>query len=255
MKKILLLAFPILFLLIAVSSVLAQNANSNIPEKNGDYPDPAHPKIRVRVFVHEPARGRKPSPNPTPTLSPVQCSDNPSSEVDGTTGWILPSTVSYYTNESSVPSSVGTSLTGEAQNAFERWTEQITSGAPAMDYVSATSVNKSAYDKKNIITFGRTQGTALAVTYIRYDTSSQPYRVVDVDTIMNLKFAWTSGCFSNTYDVSDILTHELGHWYGLDDEYTSNYSENTMYGYGATGERKKVTPEEGDRTAINSIYY
>ena|SRR3989344_2692525 len=248
MKRISFLIFSFLFLLVAVVSVFAQSVNSNIPERNGDYPDPVHPGIRVRVFVHEPARGGKPSPTPVP----AQCLNPSSTTVDGTTGWKLPTSVDYYVNESSLPASVSTSFQNMAGSAFAEWTGQITSGAPSVNFAGSTSINRNAYDGANVITFGRTQGSALAVTYTRYNTST--HMVVDVDTIMNIKFAWASGCASNSYDVSNILTHELGHWYGLDDSYDLSYSNNTMYGYGSKAETKKITPEQGDKDGINQIY-
>jgi hypothetical protein len=72
--------------------------------------------------------------------------------------------------------------------------------------------------------------------------------VVDVDTIMNQKFfrTWTAFdqnnlcAYGSTYDAQEILTHELGHWMGLNDEYDPAYLENTMYGFGGKGEIKKA---------------
>ena len=78
---------------------------------------------------------------------------------------------------------------------------------------------------------------------------------MDVDTIMNQKFPWTlNTCSTSAYDAADILNHELGHWFGLNDHYTSAYINNTMYGYGSKAETKKVTPAQGDKDGINLIY-
>lgn len=65
----------------------------------------------------------------------------------------------------------------------------------------------------------------------------------------NLLCGWT-----NVYDAQNILTHELGHWFGLDDHLTANYQNNTMYGYGSKGEVKKDTLTQGDIDGINAIY-
>ena len=46
----------------------------------------------------------------------------------------------------------------------------------------------------------------------------------------------------------------LGHWFGLDDEYDTAYSNNTMFGYGSKAELKKITLENGDKIGIDNIY-
>jgi hypothetical protein len=257
MKRFFILLFSLLLLSGVVLSASAKTYNPNaslngqIPEVSGDYSDPDHPGVRVRVFVHEPkAKGR-----PQVDTQAV-CDDPESSSVDQATNWKLPSTNwTYRLNKSSVPSSVGSgNLETIAKNGFDAWTTSISSTSkPTLNYGGTTSVNRSRYDGQNIISWGRTSGSALGVTYVRYYTSSG--LVVDVDTIMNQKFPWTlNTCSANAYDAGDILTHEQGHWFGLDDHYSSDFEDNTMYGYGSKGETKKVTPENGDKAGINLIY-
>ncbi|MBW2976048.1 matrixin family metalloprotease [Candidatus Woesearchaeota archaeon] len=55
-------------------------------------------------------------------------------------------------------------------------------------------------------------------------------------------------------DFENIATHELGHSVGMGDLYTSECSEQTMYGYAGYGETKKRTLEAGDKTGIKSLY-
>ena len=79
---------------------------------------------------------------------------------------------------------------------------------------------------------------------------------------MNKKFSWSWTPYNisnlcsvqNTYDAQNILTHEIGHWFGLDDHYTTEYQENTMYGYGSKNEVKKDTLTIGDVLGLNLIY-
>jgi hypothetical protein len=79
--------------------------------------------------------------------------------------------------------------------------------------------------------------------------------VAEIDTIMNDRLNWTDGvCSQNSYALENILIHEQGHWYGLDDEYTTEFVDNTMYGYGDTAETKKTTPSIGDINGLNFIY-
>ena len=191
--------------------------------------------------------------------SPVMaCSpDEDSLAVVDPTGWKLPSNWSYNLNPSSVPSSVGSSsLAPMALDAFSKW--QDASGQKVIfSQGSNNSATRQAYDGKNIIAWGRVGGSALAVTYTRYYASSG--QVVDVDTIFNKKFPWSySGnplCADTLkYDAGNVLTHELGHWLGLDDHYTNDYLENTMYGYASKGEAKKYTLTSGDKSGTYSIY-
>lgn len=253
MRKLLTIIFSFL-VVFAASPVLAQpNDNAQIPERNGDYPDPEHLGVRVRVFVHEPkdVRGSQ-------TIS-TTCPDNNSSSIVPSAGWHLPTgTWTYNVNVASVPLSVSSNISTVVSESFDAW--NTAQGKVTLKRGTDTMVDHKGFDGKNIIAWGRTSGSALAVTYTWYYTANK--EVAEVDTIMNLKFPWSwtryvnGACgITNTYDAQDILTHELGHWMGLDDTYTSNYADNTMYGYGATGEIKKDTLSSGDKAGITAIYY
>jgi len=231
---------------------LQAKEKSEIPEIDGIYTDPDYPDIKVRVFVHK----EKPARSINSTLV---CSPDPESDaVVHPAGWKLPQTWTYSLNLSSAPASVnGASLPTIAKNGFDDW---ISASGKSVSFSrnADTLIDRQANDFKNIIAWGRTSGNALAVTYIRYypDTG----RVVDIDTIMNKKFAW-KWANSNTcadpgaYDAENILTHEQGHWLGLDDEYNAGlYGNATMYGYGAKGEVKKTTLTKGDKVGASQIY-
>lgn len=244
----------ILFSFLLVQTTFAKGKPATIPERNGVYDDPEHPGIKVRVFVHQAKNSShgKPNPSPTPAPSCVPTTDPDSTAVDGLTGWSLDTNWTYNLNPGSAPSGLGGDLATIAQNAFARW------HAPTgINFVEGktTSVNKQAYDGINTVAWGHTSGSALAVTYTRYYSSTG--QVVDVDTIFNKQFAWTwsnepNCAIPGAYDAQDILTHETGHWVGLDDEYDNAHVNNTMYGYGATGEVKKDTLATGDyNSALN----
>lgn len=231
-------------------------AKQDIPQVDGTYDVPGKPDLKVRVFVHKPKALRIPTSNP---ILACGLGDSDSSASVADTGWKLPSTWSYTLNPSSVPSSVGSAkLTTIASAAFQKWTNAIGGKVNISKTTQNTTINRAKYDGKNIIAWGRTNSSALAVTYTWYYNSGL---VAEVDTIMNQKFPWSwtpyssSLCAdSNTYDAQNILTHELGHWYGLDDHYTGDYTENTMYGYGDKKEIKKDTLTTGDISGVNKIY-
>lgn len=228
-----------------------ESNDSGIPEVDGDYQDPTDKNVRVRVFVHK-------VKNHTSSAALV-CSDPDSSATTGWAGWKLPvGNWTYNLNPSSVPSSVGAAnLATIASNGFGAWE----AAQNKVDFVAGptTTIARSSYEGKNVIAWGRTSGSALGVTYVRYYTASR--LVVDVDTIMNKKFPWSWNGGSattcgdpNTYDAQNILVHEQGHWMGLNDHYDASYVNNTLYGYGSKGETKKNTPTTGDVAGIAAIY-
>lgn len=246
MSKRLITVFSLFFLLVFSLNVSAQE--TDIPEKNGTYDVPGHKNLKVRVFVHN-------APTQSPAL--VTCSvDNNSNSVDGTTGWHLPTgTWNYKLNSSSAPNSVGSAnLSTIANNAFTQW-QNVIGSKVTFHNDGTTSTDRNRLDGVNLVAWGRTQGSALAVTYTWFNSTTNT--VVENDTIFNKKFAWgwsTNTCNSSYYDAQDILTHETGHWVGLDDEYTSAYIDNTMYGYGSKGEIKKDTLTTGDVSTASSLY-
>jgi len=255
MKKILIFLFVFaLALSFRVGYVVAKE-KQDIPEVDGVYDDPQHPGVKVRVFVH---RGRPEKPvKPTPPPPVWQCglADPNSTATVSAEVWKLPSSWTYNLNPSSVPASVGgENLPKIAQDGFSAWAQP---SRVNFEKGLGTDVTRQAYDGQNIIAWGRISASALGVTYIRY--YSDTGRVVDVDTILNQKYPWTwsdlNTCtYLETYDAENILTHELGHWVGLDDEYTTPFVNNTMYGYGAKSEVKKDTLTTGDIDGASGIY-
>ncbi len=259
MKKILAILFSFLFLFSFSITVFAQSPNG-IPEKNGDYQDPDHPGLRVRVFVHSP-KPSKPESTQSPSLV-CPTPDPDSNAVVPPAGWKLPSTWTYTLNPSSVPSSVGSAnLAAITNNAFTQWTNVLGGKVTISKTSSNTRTDRARYDRQNIIAWGRTSASALAVTYTWYYTSgSLAGQAAEEDTIFNKKYPWfwnslNFACTdSNSYDAQDILTHEIGHWFGLNDTYDEVFIDNTMYGYGLKGETKKDTLTTGDTLGVWAIY-
>ena len=262
MKKIIAIVISIVLVAaFAAVSVSAKtdnpNANENgqIPEASGDYAVPGRNDLRVRVFVHGPKAGNHRTPKPEENLV---CEDNRSDAVTGWAGWKLPnSTVTYRLNQNSAPSAIRSSVPTFVSNSFSKWVNAITldgttSAKPTLTPGSQTSTSRARFDGQNIIAWGRTSGSTLGVTYIWYYTASK--LVAEVDTIMNYRVPWNLACSTSYYNAENIMIHELGHWFGLDDEYDGPFVENTMYGYGSRAEMKKITPENGDITGLNLIY-
>ncbi len=246
-------------------------ASENLPETNGVYNVPGHPELKLHVFVHQGKdtqaahanQNGKPQPQPTLVCAPTGTADPDSSAVDGLAGWNLPANWTYHLNVQSVPATVGASnFSTIASNGYGQWLGAI-HNAVSITRGTDTTATKATLDGQNIITWGRASGSALAVTYTWYDKTTGV--ATEIDTIMNQNFTWywsnpttwdpgQTCAYTNVYDAQNILTHELGHTMGLDDEYSSDYTNNTMYGYGATGQTKKDTLTGGDSAAVSSLY-
>lgn len=255
MTKKLFVILTILVIILGISSSLVSAKNdkdSDIPEQDGIYDVPGHPELKVRVFVHK----AKPGPAPTPGW---QCGldDSDSSAIVDGAGWKLPATYKYNLNVNSVPALVGSANWSIiVDNSFNAWNNEL-SGKVNVSRGDNTNISRKGLDGKNIVVWGSASGSALGVTYIWYNPSTT--EVVELDTILNKKFVWAwsgvSTCaYTNSYDAQNILTHEIGHWFGLDDHYTADYANNTMYGYGFKMDAKGDTLTNGDILGVQAIY-
>ncbi|MFH0891071.1 MAG: matrixin family metalloprotease [Candidatus Liptonbacteria bacterium] len=262
------LAVLVVVLALSLSPALARNLNNSeeqeVPEKEGVYDVKGHPGVKLRVFIHQ----AKPSPIPATSLA-CNIPDPDSSAVVGGAGWKISTSVPwvYRLNIFSVPSSVGSAnLPTIANNAYGAWRQAATTKV-SFSNGGNTSVNRAKRDSQNIIAWGAAPSSALAVSYIWYNNSNG--LALEVDTIMNKKYPWawsnpgtwtektpvgTTCAYQNVYDAQDILTHELGHTMGLDDEYTGEFAYNTMYGYGSTGQTNADTLTRGDVTGVQNLY-
>lgn len=252
---------------------LAQNQNfapsSEDAISDGVYDVAGHPELKVRVFVHhlpvKDARHSKPGGGSSQLVCNI--ADPDSSTVTPVTGWHLPTSVTYSLNTGSAPSSVGrNNLSIVASNAFTQWMNAV-GGKVQFSRGTDTTITTAKFDGLNLIAWGHTSGSALAVTYTWYNQSTG--LVSETDTIFNSNYPWnwsdpstwtgktlagTTCAYTNAYDAEDILTHETGHWMGLNDTYTASYSDNTMFGYGNLTETKKDTLASGDISGVQSIY-
>lgn len=227
------------------------NSLANIPQKNGVYNVPNRSDLKVRVIVHYPKESQNLVSGPQSSCSALDPATGP---LDTAGQWYLPGNWSYTINTASVPSSVGgRNIASITQKAFAVWTNAIGRKFSITNTGRTTSVNSAKQDGINLITWGTvTPNGALAVTYAMF---YQNGAVAEVDTIMNNKIAWSwNVCSNRSYDAQDVLTHEFGHWMGLNDQYDATFSNNTMFGSASLGEIKKDTLTTGDVSGVRAIY-
>jgi hypothetical protein len=223
----------------------------SLPDQDGFYKVKDHPDMELRVFVYQTSssRTRKPA---------LQCNlaDTDSASVVSSAGWKLPSTWTYRLNTNSTPSTIGSiNLASITSKSFGVWTSAIGNKVTVKKGTN-TSVSQAKVDKQNIITWGTAPSTTLAVTYV-WETNGI---ATEVDTIMNKSFSWywsnSNTCaYLGVYDAQNILTHELGHTMGLNDEYDSSlFLNSTMFGYGSPTETQKNTLTTGDIAGVKALY-
>ena len=124
-----------------------------------------------------------------------------------------------------------------------------TSSALAADTVSPDDLNE-AY-------FGEIEDSDTIAATIIWGIFSGPTRnrkLVEWDQIYNTVYGWSSTGEADKMDLDNIVTHEIGHSFGMNDLYTSSCWVQTMFGYADFGETIKRTLEAGDINGINKLY-
>lgn len=210
-------------------------------------------EIKLHIFVHYP-KNAKPGA-PLVTCDPTEIT----SSAYLPAGWHLPSSVTYQVNYDTIPSTV-TDAKAAIASSFAVW--DASTGSVAFHEGPPTSVTRYKRDGQNVVIWGSVPSGAIAVTYTWYNSVTG--LVVESDTVMGKRLPWKNNTGINSpdtqcgdpgyYDLQNILVHEIGHWMGLKDLYTSPEHDLTMYGYGSLGEVKKRTLMKGDSDGINAIY-
>jgi hypothetical protein len=128
-----------------------------------------------------------------------------------------------------------------------------------LNNVAKASLSKPDY--KNVITWASiSDRNVVAMSIMWYRTSDRA--LLDCDIVMNTYYKWgidrdgegNAKTLNGAFDIRDIITHEAGHWTGLNDLYSGPYLPMTMFGYSAFGETYKISVEKGDRDGVHQVY-
>jgi hypothetical protein len=113
-------------------------------------------------------------------------------------------------------------------------------------------------DGVNEVYFGSIdESNAIAITIVWGVFGGPPKNrvLIEWDQIYDqVDYDWSSSGEYGKMDFENIATHELGHSVGMGDLYTTDCSEQTMYGYASYGETKKSSLESGDIAGIRELY-
>jgi MYXO-CTERM domain-containing protein len=159
----------------------------------------------------------------------------------------------------------GDDANAAALRAFDTYASLVQSMTPevAVDVAmnDGAPPPPEASDGKNVIRWVKEgwddeyDPSALAVTLMSYDTTSG--RITDADIVVNgEKYPWIAtesldGC-SNQYDLQNVLTHELGHLFGL--AHDPGDDDSTMFPSSASCEDKKRDLDENDVEGLTYLY-
>jgi len=143
--------------------------------------------------------------------------------------------------------------------SLESWDAAVSKELYNDDPVVDTKA-KARLDYKNVITWARLQPGVVAVATIWYYSATG--EIVDADIELNSYYKWgidpdgegTNYTLTDRFDIQNVVTHEAGHWSGLDDIYDDTYWAMTMYGYTHYGETIKISLEPGDIAGVRAVY-
>ncbi|MEM3825903.1 MAG: hypothetical protein QXG27_07200, partial [Candidatus Bathyarchaeia archaeon] len=134
-------------------------------------------------------------------------------------------TANYWINPNNRYGFSASAVVKAIRASAEAWDEQTSFAV--FSYKGTTSRAAGRRDNYNVIAWGSYQAGVIAVTYIWYRGS----QIIETDTRMNTYFKWSLTGEAGKMDVQNIMTHEFGHWCGLDDLYEDKDYWLTMYGY------------------------
>ncbi|MBC7090564.1 MAG: hypothetical protein H5T50_01430 [Nitrososphaeria archaeon] len=157
-------------------------------------------------------------------------------------------TAKYYVNPSNKYGFSVSDVVNAIKASAEAWDSQTS--AQVFNYMGTTSRSAGRYDGYNVISWGRYRAGVIAVTYI-WQVGG---RIVETDTRLNTYYKWSLNGEAGKMDVQNIMTHEFGHWCGLDDLYDDKDYWLTMYGYADFGETYKRTLGYGDILGLQAVY-
>jgi hypothetical protein len=166
--------------------------------------------------------------------------------------------VSYWINEKGLQAIANGSEFAAIHNSFRAW-ENVTSADVRMSYRGTTSAG-AANDGQNIISFADgawmfgSSTIAVTLTYFRTEIGSDNalHSVIrDADIVFNPNLNFSTSAEDSKYDIQSVLTHEVGHFLGLDH---SGLISSVMVPFAAVAQLDQRTLAYDDIAGITEIY-
>ena len=198
------------------------------------------------------------TPTPTATFTPTMTFTPTSIPTLTPTNTFVPGTPHNGGNGSCWDS--GASWTGYAINYSIDGTTIPTAWIPAIESAASkwTDVVPSQFSLSrddgslNFVDVGPISQSSLRIALTLIYAS--PTTINKVTTTFDENDSFDIAYPTNAYHVFNVMTHEFGHWYMLDDVDTSGCEEVTMWHTIANGEIKKTSLEDSDIEGANWQY-
>jgi len=159
------------------------------------------------------------------------------------------STAKFWVNPTNNYGFGETQVVSMVQKATYTW--DVETKADVFSYQDTTSRTAGTKDDFNVVDWGTySSANVIAVTYIW----SVGRQIVETDLRMNTRWSWSLSGESGKMDTQNILTHEFGHWAGLNDLYKNADYWLTMYGYSNYGITYQRTLGSGDINGLQAFY-
>ena len=176
--------------------------------------------------------------------------------------------VGYHLHEDGTDDVAMAPVIEAVQTSFQAW-EAVECAAIEFHYQGLTNDNRVGYhpDRANVnlVIFQETSSAwthnegIIALTTAtfcndRNNTECPPGRLIDVDIELNganFRFSTALNPRLVRFDLRNTLTHEVGHFLGLDH---TSVMDATMFASAPVGERKKSSLHEDDRKGVCALY-
>lgn len=199
-----------------------------------------------------------------PTRAPSPCSDRAYNLMSGR--WT--GTLKWSFNASSTPLGLGSAATRDViKKSFNNIVNarndcgRADNVSAKHSYLGTTDLKPgvgragvcTTADDKNVMGFGRLPEGVLAVTCVRFGGD----RIVEADIRINSEIPWAltlAGCISRPLLVA-VMTHEVGHAYGLDHVSEGKHGRLTMSTHlDGVCENNEATLGLGDMRGLEALY-
>lgn len=148
------------------------------------------------------------------------------------------------------------------QAAINSWNSILSQFTIFGNYDSTIVVDGADFDSpdgKNEWQFGNIQDPgviAVTITWGVFDGPIDQRQIVEWDQVFDIvDYSWGDASITlGKMDIQNIGTHESGHAAGLTDQYSTDCSFATMYGYASVGQISKRILSSADKTGICVLY-
>jgi hypothetical protein len=167
--------------------------------------------------------------------------------------------VPYWINEKGLASLANRSEFAAIQDSFRTW-QNVGSANVSFVYRGATGIASAGRDGFNVVSFADTStplGTstiAATLSFFRRETGTDGVSrliIDEADIVFSPSLEFSTSAEVNKFDIQSVLTHEIGHFLGLDH---SGLISSVMVPFGAPSQLDQRTLAYDDIAGISEIY-